>query len=155
LVDYSHKRFGKLRGPLIPWELEGIKENIIANHLTPMNVKAGTGVILDDSIIHYSNINTTTGLRLTIQLILIPSCTHPIHYHLDKSKDADKVHVYETDQNFYMEFHPWLQPHGKREIKTESYKPKTVSYEEFLKGLKGKRFDEKEGFMDKVMSIFK
>jgi len=155
LVDNSHKRFGKLRGPLIPWDLEGIKENIIANHLTPMNVKAGTGVILDDSIVHYSNINTTSGLRLTIQLILIPSDTHPVHYHLDKSKNANRVTIFETDQDFYMEFHPWLQPQGKREIRTEPYSPRKVSYEEFLKGLRGKRFDERTGFIEKLMGIFK
>ena len=155
MVDNSHKKFGKIRGPLIPWELDGIKNEIISNHLTPMNVKAGTGVILDDSIVHYSNINTTSGLRLTIQLILIPSCTHPVHYHFDRSKGTETVQVFETNQDFYMGFHPWLQPQGMRQIKTEAYKPKKVSYEEFVKGLKGKRFDAKAGLIDKVMNIFK
>jgi hypothetical protein len=155
MVDGSHKKFGRLRGPLIPWELEGIKQEIINKHLTPMNVKAGTGVILDDSIVHYSNINQTSGLRLTIQLILIPKCTHPVHYHLDRTVDKNKVHVFETDQSFYMEFHPWLQPHGKRELKVLKFKDHPFTYEEFLKGLKGKRFDQTPGLLNKAMGLLK
>jgi len=117
MVDGSHKRFGKLRGPMIPWELEGIKEQIVKQHLTPMNVKAGEGVILDDSIVHYSNINKTPGLRLAIQLIMIPAGSSSIHYHLDRDTDKTKVRVLETDVDFYMQFHPWLKPEGKKEIK--------------------------------------
>jgi hypothetical protein len=155
MVEGSHKKFGRLRGPMIPWELEGIKNDIIQHHLTPMNVKAGTGVILDDSIVHYSNINTTSGLRLTIQLILIPSCTHPVHYHLDKAKDKNRVQVYETDQDFYMEFHPWLKPEGKKEIGTKKYIEHPFTYQEFLKGLEGKRFDQEKGILEKALSLFK
>ncbi len=155
MVEGSHKRFGKLRGPLIPWELEPIKEKIISNHLTPMNVKAGCGIILDDSIIHYSNINKTPGLRLAIQLIMIPSSTHSIHYHFDKANDPNKVQVLETDLDFYMQFHPWLKPEGKKELKREKYKPEPISYENFVEGLHGRRFDEPQGVFKKAFNLFK
>lgn len=155
MVDNSHKKFGKLRGPMIPWELEGIKHEIIKNHLTPMNVKAGTGVILDDSIVHYSAINTTPGLRLTIQLILIPSATRSVHHHLDKSIDKNKVQVLEVDHDFYMEFHPWLKPKGKKEIKTEKFQEHSFTYQEFVKALNGPRFDRKKSLLTKALEIFK
>lgn len=142
MVNGSHKRFGKLRGPMIPWELEAIKEKIISMHLTPMHVKAGEGIILDDSIVHYSNINKTPGLRLAIQLIMIPAASGSIHYHLDRNVDKTKVQVLETDLDFYMGFHPWLKPKGKSVIKTKSYAEKKLSYDEFLKALKGARFDQ-------------
>lgn len=64
MVDGSHKLFGKYRGPMVPWELRNLKEEIVKNHLTPMNVKAGQGVILDDSIVHYSSANYTSDLLL-------------------------------------------------------------------------------------------
>jgi hypothetical protein len=155
MVDGSHKRFGKLRGPMIPWELENIKEKIIGHHLTPMNVKAGEGVILDDSIVHYSNINKTPGLRLAIQLIMTPATSGSIHYHLDRGGDMRTVQVLETDLEFYMSFHPWLKPKGKRVIKTEPYKERHLSYDDFLKTLKGKRFDEKKNLIEKVAGLFK
>jgi hypothetical protein len=155
MVDGSHKKFGKLRGPMIPWELEKVKEKIIQHHLTAMNVKAGEGVILDDSIVHYSSINKTPGLRLAIQLIMVPAESVTQHYHLDRSTDKNKVHVLETDLDFYMNFHPWLKPVGKKEIKVEKFEEKNYSYHDFLMGLKGKRFDEEKGFMEKVTALFK
>ncbi len=141
MVEGSHKKFGKLRGPMIPWELRGIKEEIVAKHLTPMNVKAGQGVILDDSIVHYSNINKTPGLRLAIQLIMIPKAAASIHYHLDRTKDQNNVTMLETDVDFYMNFHPWLKPVGMKELATLPYREQLFSYDDFLKGMKAERFD--------------
>ncbi len=142
MVDGSHKRFGKYRGPMVPWELRNLTKEIIAGHLTPMNVKAGEGVILDDSIVHYSNINKTPGLRLAIQLIMIPKESISLHYHLDRDKDPNKITVLETNVDFYTHFHPWLKPKGMKEIKTLPYHEQNYSYQDFLNGLKDKRFDE-------------
>lgn len=149
MVDGSHKRFGKLRGPMIPWELRNLKDQIIGKHLTPMNIKAGEGVILDDSIVHYSNINKTPGLRLAIQLIMIPESAQPIHYHLDRTEDANKVHMLETDVEFYMNFHPWLKPVGNKELKSFHYNEEELTYENFLQVLNGSRFDIEPLFVDK------
>jgi ectoine hydroxylase-related dioxygenase (phytanoyl-CoA dioxygenase family) len=79
-VPGSHKRYGKVRGPMIPWEMEGIKDKIINNDLVHYKMKAGEAIILDDSILHYSAINKTNNLRLAIQLILIPNEFPSIHY---------------------------------------------------------------------------
>jgi ectoine hydroxylase-related dioxygenase (phytanoyl-CoA dioxygenase family) len=141
MVDGSHKRFGKHRGPMVPWELRNITKEIIANNLTPMNVKAGEGVILDDSIVHYSNINKTPGLRLAIQLIMIPKESTSLHYHLDRDKDPNTISVFETNVDFYTHFHPWLKPTGIKEIGTVPFQEKNYSYTDFLRGLKTERFD--------------
>lgn len=142
IVDGSHKRFGKYRGPMVPWELRNITKEIIENNLTPLNVKAGQGVILDDSIVHYSNINKTTGLRLAIQLIMIPKESTSLHYHLDRDKDPSKITVLATNVDFYTHFHPWLKPKGVKEIKTLNYIEKIYSYTDFLNGLKKERYDK-------------
>lgn len=155
MVKGSHKRFGRLRGPMIPWELEKIKGQIIEKHLTPMNIKAGEGIILDDSIVHYSNINKTPGLRLAIQLIMIPAETSSIHYHLDRNIDKTKIEVLETDLDFYMGFHPWLKPVGKKIIKHESYTEKSLSYADFLSALKRKRFDAEKSMFEKMTGLFR
>lgn len=144
MVDGSHKRFGRYRGPMVPWELRNLKEEIVSKHLTPMNVKAGECVVLDDSIVHYSNINKTPGLRLAIQLILVPKEANTIHYHLDREKDNTKIQVLETDLDFYMDFHPWLKPSGKKLLRTERHIEQSFTYDEFLKGLAGPRFDEEK-----------
>lgn len=141
MVDGSHKRFGKHRGPMVPWELQNLKDEIVAHHLSPMHLKAGEAVILDDSIVHYSGINTTPGLRLAIQLILIPADAMALHYHLDPDTDKHSIRVLEADVDFFMNFHPWLKPTGRRELKTLPFEQKEFTYAEFLNGLSGPRFD--------------
>lgn len=116
----SHKRFGEVRGPMIPWELENIKNEIINNHLVPLETKAGDCVILDDSIVHYSAPNKTDGLRLTIQLICVPSEIPSIHYHLDVQNNPNEVQMLEVDDNFYMEFNPWKKPENYKLLKKNS-----------------------------------
>ncbi|MDB5227940.1 MAG: hypothetical protein JWN78_2133 [Bacteroidota bacterium] len=156
VVPGSHKRFGEIRGPMIPWELEKIKDDIIGNCLIPMNISAGEAVILDDSIIHYSAINKTNDLRLAIQLILIPSETNSIHYHMDPSKSTLKVDVLEVDVDFYMEFNPWKKPENFKLLRTINYKPVNMPLEKFKRGLLGKRIDEerKTGILKRIKSVF-
>lgn len=154
MVDRSHKRFGQQRGPMVPWELDGIGKDLIESHLTPMNVKAGDCVVLDDSIVHYSNINTTDGLRLTIQLILIPTETESIHHHLDREKDANSIQVLEVDRDFYMKFHPWKKPQGI-DRGTQKFKARQITMEEFHKRMKQPRFDQQPaGFLGKIKQLF-
>lgn len=142
MVDGSHKKFGQHRGPMVPWELRHLTKEIVAKHLTPMNVKAGQGVILDDSIVHYSNINKTPGLRLAIQLIMIPKEAKSIHYHLDRELDPNNIHVLETNVDFYTYFHPWLKPQGVKQLATIKYTAQDFTYQEFLEGMKAERFDK-------------
>jgi len=153
VVPGSHKKFGEIRGPMIPWELEGIKNEIIDNYLVPCNVKAGNAIILDDSIVHYSAINATNDLRLAIQLILIPAEFSSIHYHVNPAVDKGKVEVLDVDTDFYMKFNPWMQPVGAKVINSFQHTPKKLTIEEFDKILKGKRFDEKSGFLSRIKDL--
>jgi hypothetical protein len=142
VVPKSHKKFGRVRGPMIPWELEGIKQDIIDNYLVPCNVKAGNAIVLDDSIVHYSAINKTGDLRLAIQLILIPAEISSLHYHVNPSADKNKVEVLDVDTEFYMQFNPWMKPSGATVMNSFHHEPGKLSIGEFDEILKGKRFDE-------------
>jgi len=142
LVPGSHKRFGEIRGPMIPWELENIKNEIINDFLVPMNTKAGNAVLLDDSIIHYSAINKTNALRLTIQLILIPEEMPSIHYHMNPAISNEDVNVLEVDHEFYMKFNPWKQPEGVKKIDSMKYHHHSLNLEEFRNKLYAERIDE-------------
>jgi hypothetical protein len=155
VVPGSHKRFGEIRGPMIPWELDGIKKEIIANHLVPLETKAGDCVILDDSIVHYSAINKTEGLRLAIQLICVPSEFPSIHYHMDSQNNPNEVQVLEVKDDFYMEFNPWKKPEGVKLIKTISHNHRNISEQEFIKRLNGPAYDEEVlGLFGKIKKVF-
>jgi hypothetical protein len=156
VVPGSHKRFGEIRGPMIPWELYDIKNDIIKAHLVPMNIEAGYAVILDDSIVHYSAVNLTDDLRLAIQLILIPEEEVSIHYHLDPEKNPNKVEVLEVDVDFYMQFNPWKKVEQKKIIREINYRPFQLTTRQFEKKLYGRRIDEAvpSGFLDKLKAVF-
>ena len=156
VVPGSHKRFGEVRGPMIPWELESIKSDIISKYLVPLNLKAGNAVVLDDSIIHYSAINKTNDLRLAIQLILIPDEVPSIHYHMNPAKSQEEVNVLEVDRDFYMQFNPWKQPEGAKVVRQFKHQPRHINIEEFKARLKGPRIDEPKpkNFVEKLKEVF-
>lgn len=143
VVPGSHKRFGEVRGPMIQSELAGIQQEIIEKWMVPIETKAGNCVILDDSIVHYSSPNKTDGLRLAIQLILIPREEKSIHFHMDLAKDRTQVEVLEVDTDFYMKFNPWKKPSDEvKRIDSFKYEPFHMTMQEFEEKLKQPRFDE-------------
>ncbi len=155
VVPGSQKRFGEYRGPMIPWELDGIKDEIIKNHLVPLETKAGDCVILDDSIVHYSAINKTPGLRLAIQLICVPSEEPSIHYHLDMQNNPNEIAVLKVSDEFYMEFNPWKKPDGVKVIGKVPFVNRRIDEQEFKERLKAPGFDQsKLGFFQKVKQVF-
>ncbi|MCF8464370.1 MAG: phytanoyl-CoA dioxygenase family protein [Flavobacteriales bacterium] len=154
VVPSSHKRFGELRGPMIPWELEGIKDDIIKNDLVTCGIKAGEAIILDDSIVHYSFPNTTEDLRIAIQLILIPEEEPAIHFYMNQAEDKTKVNVLEVEQDFFMEFNPWKQPTGFKKIEERQYNHRDLTYPEFKKRINGIRFDENPSFLQRMKAVF-
>lgn len=153
VVPGSHKRFGEFRGPMIPWELEDIKPQLIEKYLQPLDTKAGDAVILDDSIVHYSRPNKTPGLRIAIQLILIPAEVPSVHYHLDYQK-PDEIKVWEVDHDFYMKFNPWMKATGVKTVGTMAYTPRILSVKEFEYALRQPRIDEPSGIFSRIKKLF-
>ena len=152
----SHKKFGEVRGPMVPWELDKIKHSIIEKHLIPLNVKAGNAIVLDDSIVHYSAINKTNDLRLAIQLILVPQGVPSIHYHMNHANSNSIVEVLQVDDDFYMQFNPWKQPVGAKRVKNIDFNARPISEDELQRRIEGRRFDETEAkpLIRKIKDIF-
>ena len=141
-VDGSHKRCAEVLGPMVPWELNAIQRQIIAEQLTPaQNIQAGQAVVLDDSIVHYSNINRTDGLRLAIQLILVPREEPTIHFHMNPQHSPDRVEKLEVDVDFFMAFHPWKKPENFKLLDTLPFQPRQLDIEEFQARLRAPGFD--------------
>ncbi|MEY5001901.1 MAG: hypothetical protein RLZZ211_1937 [Bacteroidota bacterium] len=141
VVPGSHKRFGEHRGPMVPWELDNIKHEIIDKHLVPLETKAGDCVILDDSIVHYSAINHTNDLRLAIQLICVPQEMPSIHYYMDYQNNPSEIQVLEVNDDFYMEFNPWKKLESPKVIAKIPFVNKQLTSEEFVRKLAGPTFE--------------
>ena len=158
----SHKRIGKYRGPMVPWELEGVKQEIIDDFMVPLETKAGNCVILDDSIVHYSAPNKSSDLRLAIQLICIPKEEKAIHYHFDHSiSNNSSIDVLAVDQEFFMQFNPWKFPETGKKIGSVPLQSNPMSIKDFKSSLVSPRFDELSpiknnvSFLEKLRRLFK
>ncbi|MBS1685348.1 MAG: phytanoyl-CoA dioxygenase family protein [Bacteroidetes bacterium] len=156
VVPGSHKRFGEIRGPMIPWELDNVKQEIIDKYLVPLETKAGDCVILDDSIVHYSAVNTTNELRLAIQLICIPAEMPSIHYHMNPAVSQSEVEVLEVDVDFYMQFNPWKNPGAVKRLRTIPYRYRPIDAQEFAQRLRGPAYDEpqKKNLISRIKEAF-
>ena len=149
VIPGSHKRFGRYRGPKIPWELDDIGPELIDTYMTPLETKAGDCVILDDSILHYSQPNLTENLRLAIQLILIPTEVLSLHHHYQRAPGEPEVQILEVSPEFYMSYNPWQEPTHVKPIDTIKYRPYQLSLEEFRKQLTHPSY-ERRGVWEKI-----
>lgn len=156
VIPGSHKKFGKIRGPKIPWELEAIGNDLICQYMVPLEVPAGHAVILDDSILHYSANNSLDQLRLAIQLILMPAELPSIHYHMHTDNDKNSVEVLEVDAPFYMSFNPWKEPVDFISRGFVPFQFKSLSLDEYKHRMAGKRFDDpiQMGLLAKLKKVF-
>lgn len=161
VVPGSHKRVGKYRGPMVPWELEGIKQEIIDHYLVPLETKAGDCVILDDSIVHYSALNTTDDLRLAIQLICIPKDEQAIHYHFNTTNNSKpQIDVLQVDEEFFFQFNPWKFPSGVKKIGQKNYRQMALTRNDFDQIMRSPRFDSEHygnptnNFFSNIIKMF-
>jgi ectoine hydroxylase-related dioxygenase (phytanoyl-CoA dioxygenase family) len=156
VVPGSHKRFGEHRGPMVPWELEGIKHEIINNHLVPLETKAGDCVILDDSIVHYSAINKTNDLRLAIQLICVPGEMPSIHYYMDYQNNPNEIQMIEVNDDFYMEFNPWKKVESPKIIARIPFVNKQLTEQDFISKIAGPTYETHatKSFWNKLTQMF-
>jgi hypothetical protein len=104
-----------------------------------MPVKAGDAIILDDSILHHSNLNRSDRTRLSMQIIMIPSESQGIYYHRqhpgNDQYDGD-VEVFAVDEEFFFRFeHGQFDPEKRKVIGTVPLKVPTYTNETFMETL--------------------
>ena len=100
-----------LRAPTLPFFFSG-NEDLVHSQLEPMVVKAGTAVILNQSVIHYSPNNTTGVIRKAITAG-IKSAGAPMVFHY-KVPDKDELEVFEQEDDFLIRFDNFFEDIGQR-----------------------------------------
>lgn len=138
-VDGSHKYFRGPRGSYANRSFKEIDDLIVNNYLTFVNVKAGDAIILDDSVIHYSAVNSSDKMRLAIQLIMLPAEAQPYHYTFTESNGKITADLYEVDAAYYLGMKNWMGDLGKyRKLESFPFEHKLYTAEEFKERMQGK-----------------
>jgi hypothetical protein len=93
--------FPSLRAPTLPFFFSG-NEDVVLMNLIPMFVKAGTAVVLNQSVIHYSQPNFSAQIRPAITAgIKNQNAQMFFHY---KVPGENKLEVFQQNDSFLIEF---------------------------------------------------
>jgi hypothetical protein len=86
-------------------QFSGIEDELIERHLTPVEVRAGDAVILDDALVHYSPPNETDADRLAIQFVMVPREADSLFFQqVDADGDLLEVDVWRVEPPFFFNF---------------------------------------------------
>jgi len=102
LVEGSHKIIPNIPTAKQAPFYDNFKDVLHENHLRPMSMKVGEGLIFDDHLIHGSDDNLSDYARIAIQIELIPEEVTAVHYHLD-DEDPARFELIATDDDFYIQ----------------------------------------------------
>lgn len=100
-----------VRAPTLPFFFSGDDEMVV-KELVSMEVSAGTAVILNQSVIHYSPPNRSNTIRKAITAGL-KSKDAQMYFHY-KVPDKDELEVFEMDDSFLISFKDFANDIGKR-----------------------------------------
>jgi hypothetical protein len=112
ILPGSHfDNFNVIRAPTLPFFFSG-EEQMVLKELLPMEVKAGTAVILNQSVIHYSPPNMGNTVRKAITAG-IKSKDAQMYFHY-KVPEKDELEVFEMNDDFLISFNDFANDIGKR-----------------------------------------
>ena len=112
ILPGSHfDNFNVIRAPTLPFFFSG-NDDLVIKELIPMEVPAGTAVILNQSVIHYSPPNTGDKIRKAITAG-IKSEGGQMYFHY-KIPDKDELEVFAMDDDFLISFRDFAKDIGKR-----------------------------------------
>lgn len=100
-----------LRAPTLPFFFSG-NEDVVHSQLEPMLVKAGTAVILNQSVIHYSPNNTTDKIRKAITAGVKSAGAQMIFHY--KVPEKNELEIFEEEDDFLIRFDNFFQDIGQR-----------------------------------------
>jgi hypothetical protein len=107
ILPGSHfDNFPSLRAPTLPFFFHG-NEEIVQRNLVPMYVKAGMAVVLNQSVIHYSQPNTSSHVRKAITAGIKSFGAQMIFHY--KVPNEDAIEVFDQEDLFLIQFENFAQ----------------------------------------------
>lgn len=111
LPGSHYDNFNVIRAPTLPFFFSG-NDDLVLEQLVPMEVKAGTAVILNQSVIHYSPPNQSNKIRKAITAG-VKSAGAQMYFHY-KVPDKEELEVFEMDDDFLISFKNFGNDIGQR-----------------------------------------
>jgi hypothetical protein len=113
LPGSHYDRHHTVRAPTVPFFFSG-NDDLVLQELVPMEVKAGTAVILNQSVIHYSPDNRSGKVRKAITAG-VKSAGAQMYFHY-KEPDREELEVREMDDDFLIRFENFAEAIMQRPV---------------------------------------
>lgn len=115
-----------LRAPTLPFFFSG-DDQMVVDELEPMIVPAGTAVILNQSVVHYSQPNNSDHVRKAITAGVKSADAQMYFHYKDNEAGENQLEVFEEDDDFLIRFENFyedigLRPKMGKSIKHITYK---------------------------------
>ena len=115
----QYSKHNTLRAPTLPFFFLGY-EDVIMEQLEPLLVSAGTAIILNQSVIHYSPANESNQIRKAITAG-VKSGNAQMYFHY-KLPNENTLEVFKENDDFLISFDDFMQDIGQRPKRGESVK---------------------------------
>lgn len=93
VLPRSHSKYlFTLRAPTIPFFFEK-HEHLIKQHLVPIPTKAGSAIVLNESLIHYSSANVEDDIRIAITSGVINQNAPMVFHYMNDKKEIERFSV--------------------------------------------------------------
>ena len=102
LVKGSHKITPDIATLDVPYYFHNIEQSLLDSFLEPIPCDAGEGIIFEDGIIHFSDINLSNTPRYALQILVGPKKINPVYYYFDKNNPEKGFEVFEINEDFFI-----------------------------------------------------
>jgi hypothetical protein len=131
----QYSKHNTLRAPTLPFFFSG-NEDLIMEQLEPILVNAGTAIILNQSVIHYSPANESNQIRKAITAG-VKSANAQMYFHF-KIPNENKLEVFKENDEFLISFENFMKDIAERPKLGESvgmvnYEQQSYNREELKK----------------------
>jgi hypothetical protein len=103
VVEGSHKIVPHVETPNSSPYFQDFTQELIRDHLKPVEMTAGEALIFDDSLIHWSARNASDQPRVAIQALCIPVDATPAFFHKTEDSRFELIHA---DTEFFLTHDP-------------------------------------------------
>ncbi len=135
VVPGSHKIVPDIATVNVPYYFKNFEQALLDKYLEPIPLKAGQGLLFDDSLIHYSSQNEGAEPRTAIQIETHPVEMQPVYYHIDREQPEADFEVFEVSRSFFLNGNinnMTRRPEGLSSIGFQPNINKLLTEEEFL-----------------------
>jgi len=148
LPGSQYSSYPVLRAPTMRYFFDHDYEQAM-DQLVPMVVKAGTAVVLSQSLVHYSPPNTSDKIRKAITSGVKTKDAQMIFHYKDSERIDDMIEKFEMDDDFFIHFENFFEDIYKRPMVGKSlgmieYKVPMLQGEELTKVIR--RMKENAGY---------